>query len=158
MGNRAEEEARGGSARARARMTHDECLALPRLLSSSPAPMSGPRLHHVSVLVSDLDRALRFYEGLLGLQQVQRPELGYPGAWLSLGDQQIHLLRLPGPEADRTVPVGRDRHLALAVEDLEEVMGRLEDAGLALARSRSGREACFCRDPDGNGIELIAMR
>lgn len=119
--------------------------------------MSGLRLHHVSILVSDLERALRFYEGLLGLQQAQRPDLGYPGAWLSLGEQQIHLLQLAGPPADRMVPVGRDRHLALMVEDLDGLMARLEDAGLGLARSRSGRAACFCRDPDGNGIELIAM-
>jgi glyoxylase I family protein len=120
--------------------------------------MSGLRLHHVSILVSDLDRALRFYEGLLGLSQTPRPDLGYPGAWLDLGEQQIHLLRLPGPEADWSVPVGRDRHLALMVEDFEGLQERLEGAGLELIRSRSGRKACFCRDPDGNGIELIAAR
>lgn len=116
------------------------------------------RLHHVSILVSGLDRALAFYEGLLGLSQVPRPDLGYPGAWLAVGDQQIHLLCLPGPAPDDAVPVGRDRHLALAVADLDGLSARLTAAGVAFTRSRSGRAACFCRDPDGNGIEFIETR
>jgi glyoxylase I family protein len=120
--------------------------------------MSGLRLHHVSILVSDLERALRFYEGLLGLRQTPRSDLGYPGAWFALGEQQIHLLCVPGPEMVRAVPPGRDRHLALLVDDFDELVGRLEGAGIRLIRSRSGRSACFCRDPDGNGIELIAAR
>lgn len=116
------------------------------------------RLHHVSVLVSELDRALAFYEGVLGLSQVPRPDLGYPGAWLALGDQQLHLLRLPGLAENDGVPVGRDRHMALAVADLDGLTARLTEAGIAFTLSRSGRAACFCRDPDGNGIEFIETR
>jgi glyoxylase I family protein len=43
----------------------------------------------------------------------------------------------------------------MAVRDLEALSRRLEGAGVALTRSRSGRRAIFCRDPDGNAIELI---
>ena len=46
-------------------------------------------LHHVSVLVSDTGRALRFYRDLLGLQpDDSRPSLDFPGAWLAVGEQQ----------------------------------------------------------------------
>ncbi|MGF1643020.1 MAG: VOC family protein, partial [Thiotrichales bacterium] len=51
--------------------------------------------------------------------------------------------------------VGRDRHTALWVRDLAELQERLVAAGIPFTRSQSGRDAVFCRDPDGNGVELI---
>ncbi|BAZ94465.1 glyoxalase [Thiohalobacter sp. COW1] len=122
--------------------------------------MTTTRLHHVSVIVADTARALEFYRDLLGLPvNPDRPDLGYPGAWLDVGAAQIHLLELPNPDpvADRPAHGGRDRHLALSVADFEGVLARLEAAGVAVGRSRSGRAAAFCRDPDGNAVELIAQ-
>lgn len=115
-------------------------------------------LHHASVVVADLATALRFYVDVLGLPvDHSRPDLGFSGAWLQVGDEQIHLLELPGcdPVADRPDHPGRDRHTALVVTGLAELEQRLEQAGVVFTRSRSGRCAVFCRDPDGNGIELI---
>ena len=115
-------------------------------------------LHHVSVLVSDTGRALRFYRDLLGLLPDEtRPVLDFPGAWLVVGDQQIHLIEIPAHMAAGP-PVahgGRDRHFALMVSDLEPVRSRLESGGVDYTLSRSGRRALFCRDPDGNAIELV---
>ena len=115
-------------------------------------------LHHVSVLVSDTARALRFYRDLLGLStNDSRPVMDYPGAWLDVGAQQIHLIELPGNMAAGPVVEhgGRDRHLALTVADLESVRTMLESGGVTYTQSRSGRRALFCRDPDGNAIELV---
>jgi glyoxylase I family protein len=116
------------------------------------------RIHHASVIVSDTGRALRFYRDLLGLRaDPGRPDLGYPGAWLWIGDQQLHLLELPNPDpaAGRPVHGGRDRHLALTIDDLDALARRLDSAGIDYTRSRSGRRALFFRDPDGNALELI---
>lgn len=116
------------------------------------------RIHHVSVLVSDTARALEFYGGVLGLAvDPSRPDLGYPGAWLTMGDQQIHLLELPNPDPTTGRPDhgGRDRHLALEVEDLEPLVRALDRAEIPCTRSRSGRRALFCRDPDGNALEFV---
>ena len=116
------------------------------------------RLHHVSLLVRDTGRALDFYTGVLGLEpDPSRPELGFPGAWLKLGEQQLHLLELPNPDPTEGRPEhgGRDRHVALAVDDLDAFRQRLEAAGIPYSLSRSGRAALFCRDPDGNAWELI---
>ncbi|MCB2262859.1 MAG: VOC family protein [Candidatus Thiosymbion ectosymbiont of Robbea hypermnestra] len=116
------------------------------------------RIHHVSLIVSDTERSLTFYRDLLGLTpDWQRPDLGYPGAWLWIGEQQIHLLELPNPDPllGRPQHGGRDRHLALTVPDLDALTERLEQAGIAFTRSRSGRRAIFCRDPDANALELI---
>ncbi|MBU0500186.1 MAG: VOC family protein [Gammaproteobacteria bacterium] len=116
-------------------------------------------LHHVSLLVTDTRRSLAFYVGVLGLEpDPDRPGLGFPGAWLHLGDgRQIHLLELPNPDpiTGRPAHGGRDRHLALWVRDIPTITTRLEHAHIPFTRSQSGREAIFCRDPDGNSIELV---
>lgn len=115
-------------------------------------------LHHVSLVVSDTGRALDFYQGILGLEiDPGRPDLAFPGVWLRIGDRQLHLLELPNPDPvdGRPAHGGRDRHTAIAVRDLAGFAARLERAGIPFTRSRSGREALFCRDPDGNAWELI---
>jgi glyoxylase I family protein len=116
-------------------------------------------IHHISLIVSDTRRALAFYHGLLGLELAARPGLSFPGAWLTIGSQQLHLLELPNPDpaTGRPEHAGRDRHLALTVEGLDELILKLEEHGIPHTRSRSGRAAVFCRDPDGNGMELIAL-
>lgn len=115
-------------------------------------------LHHASILVRDTRRSLEFYAGVLGMQiDDSRPDLGFPGAWLQAGDQQLHLLELPGPDPvdGRPGHAGHDRHLAWLVAELGVLEQRLTQAGIVFSRSRSGRRALFCRDPDGNGVELI---
>ena len=114
-------------------------------------------LHHVSLLISDLDLAREFYVGVLGMVvDESRSRLDFPGLWLRIGDQQIHLLLL-----DRTARgtghrhPGRDAHAAIAVGRLKPLISALEDAGIDCHMSRSGRRALFCRDPDGNGLEFI---
>lgn len=121
--------------------------------------MSIFALHHVSIIVSDTERSLSFYRDLLGLEvDESRPDLGYPGAWLNVNtDQQVHLLEVLNPEAGLTRPAhgGRDRHLALRCRDMDAIALRLEAAGIPVSRSKSGRAALFCRDPDDNAVEVI---
>ena len=114
-------------------------------------------IHHHSVIVKDTGTALSFYCDVLGMQQAPRNELPFPGAWLWVGDQQIHLLELPNPDPqdDRPAHGGRDRHVALLVTDLSAIVGTLQAAGIEFTLSKSGRQALFCRDPDGNTIEII---
>ena len=116
------------------------------------------RIDHISLVVADTERSLRFYRDLLGLSVDEgRPDLGYPGAWLRIGEQQIHLLQVPNPDPTEGRPEhgGRDRHLALRMAALDELAQALDQAGIGYTRSRSGRRALFCRDPDGNALELI---
>ena len=115
-------------------------------------------IQHVSFIVADIARALDFYHGVLGLEiNATRPDLGYPGAWLQIQSQQIHLLQLPNPDPVEGRPLhgGRDRHVALGISDLENLSAKLADAGIHYSLSRSGRRALFCRDPDGNALEFI---
>lgn len=115
-------------------------------------------IHHGSIIVSDTARSLKFYQQILGLAvNSNRPDLGYPGAWLDIGEQQIHLLEVENPYTVSALPShgGRDRHLALRVRSLNEVINKLTERQYEYSRSKSGRAALFVRDPDGNAIELI---
>lgn len=119
------------------------------------------KIQHVSFIVADVVVSLGFYHGLLGLEvDARRPDLGYPGAWLILNDeQQVHLLELPNPDpvSGRPEHGGRDRHVAFHISDLDELEATLKGAGQVFTRSKSGRRALFCRDPDGNGLEFIEI-
>ncbi len=113
-------------------------------------------IHHVSILVSDVARAIEFYRGGLGLRQIERPPTFTSPElrdviWFELGDQQLHLLPAPAPD----VP-GR-RHFALHLDDACAARTELLSRGVAIQESTPipGADRFFVKDPDGNRIELI---
>ncbi len=115
-------------------------------------------IDHCSLIISNTTKALEFYQGILNLEvDESRPDLGYPGAWLQVGDRQIHLLEVANPYSTENRPEhgGRDHHVALQVSDLSVIIQRLVAAGIIYSKSKSGRAALFCRDFDGNAIELL---
>ncbi len=114
---------------------------------------------HASFLVADVNTSLEFYCGILGIKQnLTRPKFPFDGAWLDLDEsgQQLHLMQLPNPDPKEGRPEhgGKDKHVALVVDDLEGLAKRLEAANINFSRSKSGRAAFFCRDPDGNALEF----
>ena len=121
--------------------------------------MKPTRLHHVSLCVTDVERARRFYIGILGLEEIERPNFPFPGAWLQAGDGQIHLISAPdsvdtGQRPARLHPMAP--HAALAIDDWAAVRAELEGHGLqVLASERSGQ--MWVLDPDGNIIELSSV-
>lgn len=114
---------------------------------------------HVSLIVADIETALHFYQDILGLDlESRRPDLGYPGAWLQIGNLQIHLLQLPNPDpvSNRPEHGGRDRHVAFHVKPFAAFIEKLESHKIPYTSSKSGRAALFIRDPDGNALEFIS--
>lgn len=115
-------------------------------------------LDHVSILVAQADEALAFYQRLLGVTLLERPDLGFPGYWLDLGaGQSLHLMQLANPYASICRPAhgGRDVHFALRVDSVEAFAERLLANNVLFTRSQSGRKALFVRDLDGNAFELF---
>src|SRR3954463_113313 len=99
------------------------------------------RLDHGGLLVSDVDRAARFYVEALGLERAPRPPtFDTPGAWIKVGEHhQIHLIG--ETEAGRAatlnpgldpaeVAIGYGTHLALVVDDLDAAVARARAAGV----------------------------
>jgi len=116
-------------------------------------------LHHVSFSITDLGRALRFYEGVLGLEQIERPNFPFAGAWLRVGDAELHLIVPPagmdvGGQPPALNPLAR--HAAFAIDDYRRVLAALKAAGLDVLETSPELGQMWVRDPDGNIIELIA--
>jgi glyoxylase I family protein len=115
-------------------------------------------VHHVSFSVRDLERSRGFYEGVLGLETTERPDLGIPGVWYRTGGSEIHLIEhadaAGGP--DKASPLAN--HCALSIADYDETVSELADRGVELVASIPASGQCWIVDPDGHLIELIAAR
>jgi len=120
--------------------------------------MNRLALHHVALIVADLQKSVVIYEGILGLQRDVRPDLKFEGIFYHLGNgQQLHLMQLDNPDAQSVKPEhgGRYRHFALSVSNLGVIKTKLEQKGISYTSSKSGRAAIFFYDFDGNAMELI---
>jgi glyoxylase I family protein len=121
-------------------------------------------VHHVSVCVSDLDRAKHFYSDIIGLREKARPDLGFPGAWYAVGEaQELHLIVHPPSKTMRGTPEidGRDGHFAFRVDSYDETLARLHAHGVALIespRNKTPWAQIYVTDPDGNVIEFNTER
>jgi len=109
------------------------------------------RLHHVALVVNDPDAAFAFYQDVLGLKPVDRPEGAQnPGSWFELGDGQVHLFQ---PQDPATNPP----HFAIQVDDLVATVASIRAHGVTVYdvehRPGFGYQAAIL-DPSGNLIEL----
>ena len=99
------------------------------------------------------DRAVAFYEGLLGIPAVPKPEhlAARGGCWFEAGPVRVHL----GVEAG--FRPARKAHPALLVDGLEALVARLSAAGVAITVDEplEGFERVYVDDPFGNRIELL---
>ena len=108
-------------------------------------------IHHVSINVKDVDTALTFYIELLNLELLERPDLGFPGAWIRAGEQEIHLLGIDSGE-----PV-KEQHFAFAVNDAQAIHAALQANGYSPTDIRDIPNVCrqfFAHDPSGNMVEF----
>jgi catechol 2,3-dioxygenase-like lactoylglutathione lyase family enzyme len=119
------------------------------------------RGHHVSLVASDLARARRFYEDVLGFQEIPRPDFGFPGIWYGVGEIEVHLIVPPagaetGTPPDRLSPIAG--HAAFQIDDYDAAEAHLRAHGVAFLGLGRQVGQLFLRDPDGNQIELIVPR
>jgi glyoxylase I family protein len=112
--------------------------------------------HHTAVRVTDVERARDFYVNVLGLKELPRPEVPNPGAWLAVGDTQVHLIhgqpRLDGGEPGMATPP----HIAIVIDNFQGASAELEKRGIEhrVINGSVAGSVVFLRDPDGNAIEL----
>ncbi|HSM06483.1 MAG TPA: VOC family protein [Longimicrobiales bacterium] len=130
---------------------------------ASPSPEGSDAhvtLQHVTLGVSDLQASLRFYEGVLGLEEIDAPFLPEELAFLALGDGlELHLNEVPGGEI---APLD-SYHFAVTVADLDAFLTRLrsegvtyyaEDGELTVQTRGDGVRQTYFSDPDGYWIEV----
>ena len=130
-------------------------------------PIRVKGIDHITIVVKDLDRTRAFYVDVIGMQEVPRPDFGFPGLWFQAGSTQIHL-NVEGPEGGRAGLASqggskptRGHHYAFLVDDAAAAARRIEALGLTLAsapRSRpDGAIQMYLRDPDDHLVELFSL-
>lgn len=137
-------------------------------------------IHHASLTTGDLDRALCFYRDLLGLEPVfefgweagtEMAEIaagitGIPGSTaravvLRAGNAFFEIFEYAGPVSERDVPRALSdqgfAHVCFDVVDANAAHERLSTAGvkfIAPPTDVGPMRIAYCRDPDGNHVEL----
>ena len=141
-------------------------------------------INHTGFVVSDMERALAFYQDLLGLKE-ERNEIvegefisqlvGYPDArlhiiYLGLEDMKhsVELIQyLNPPSATGIISDRKDigaTHLGIIVDDLDSFYEELSSRGMRFVNPPAvrpnatyplARKGCFLQDPDGNWLELL---
>jgi catechol 2,3-dioxygenase-like lactoylglutathione lyase family enzyme len=146
--------------------------------------MTARRIDHVGVTVSDLDRALAFYCGVLGLRHLgtstlDDPDLaallGLDGARVTIADldsgdgRVVELIQYHAPASAAIAYASSSpasMHIALGVDDLDAARRRLDEAGATVISTQpltitdpggrwDGAICLYIRDPDGAILELV---
>ena len=123
--------------------------------------MIATGVHHLSFAVSDLEQSRRFYEDILGLESIERPDMGLPGAWYGAGNAEIHLIQTPAGADVGTRPASLTplaNHNAFAVEDYQKTVDHFKRAQLDVLETNAELGQLWVSDPDGNVLEFIASR
>src|SRR6201993_4589771 len=127
----------------------------------TPAPIDrAVRIGHVHLKVADLERALKFYCGVLGFELQQR--FGSQAAFISAGGYHHHIglntweSRGGHPPAPGNLGLYHTAILYPSRRLLADALKRLIVAKIPLdgASDHGVSEALYLRDPDDNGVEL----
>lgn len=111
-------------------------------------------MNHFNVLTDDVEATRRFYVGIIGLTEGERPPLGFDGAWLYAGGRPILHVSAAKLPRDRA---GVIDHMAFSATDLQGTVKRLEEQGVDFVlRQQVGTRIwqIFCHDPMGAKVEL----
>jgi catechol 2,3-dioxygenase len=119
---------------------------------------------HVHLKVSDLERSLGFWCGVMGFELQHR--YGDQAAFISAGGYHHHLgLNTWDSKGGSPPPAGTTGlyHVAVRYPDRKTLAGALKtllDAGVAIdgASDHGVSEAIYLRDPDQNGVEIYRDR
>ena len=118
-----------------------------------PAKIQIAQINHVTTMVKDTDRAMKFYNDLLGIKQIQSQVDNPAITWLQLENGvMVHLI-----ETDEAPAKPGNIHHAFQVDNLESTKATLEASGYPAKREGiryDGQAYLFIEDPDGNSVEF----
>lgn len=116
-------------------------------------PLIYKRTDHINICVpvEQLEEARAFYRDVMGLRQIQRPEVfDVPGHWFAWADIELHIGVEPASPHSA-------RHTAFEVTDIAASRSWLEQNGIKLYEEPliPGRARFTFYDPFGNRLELL---
>jgi glyoxalase family protein len=125
-------------------------------------------LHHITIVGSSRQRAIDFWEGLLGMPFLfEQPNLGKPSEnhlYFDPGDGRLlTVFTSEDPDAERPAPreIGCVEHIAFTVSRAVHklVPQRLRERGIEfLERDRGFMDSIYFRDPNGLKVELACYK
>ena len=141
-------------------------LILHHLHMSDASLLSVRAIDHVAVIARDLEASRHFYEEILGMRSVPRPDFPFPGLWFQAGKTQIHVI-FESDEAGTAGPAGftgtmpaRGHHMAFELDDCAVAVDQLQAAGIPIAAGPQSRpdgfRQVYIHDPDGYLVELFS--
>ena len=139
-------------------------------------------LNHVGISVSDLERSVRFYQEMFGME-LAGPIFPFEGSefdqvmaldgpkgrigYLTHPEIQLELFEFDSPrpvsqDANRPVANHGITHFGIQVEDIDGTYERMRAAGVRfhcpVIDFTGGIRATYGRDPDGNVFELLELK
>ena len=118
--------------------------------------MKAVSLNHVSISSVDVEKSVRFYTEIFGMERIDTYTFAFPTQYLRLGDVQLHIFQREQTDAPKF------HHIALNVDDLESAWATAVDRGLLdttaffspIYELPDGSVQVYLRDPGGNLVEL----
>jgi len=118
-----------------------------------PGKIKTKQINHVTAMVKDTARAMKFYNDLLGIKQIESQVDNPAITWLQMENGiMVHLI-----ETEEAPVKPENTHHAFEVEDFEGTMKILEESGYEILRHGvrfDGQAFLFTHDPDGNRVEF----
>jgi catechol 2,3-dioxygenase-like lactoylglutathione lyase family enzyme len=118
---------------------------------------------HIGIKSSDVDKSLRFYTEILGLERQEELEI-MGKRFFFVGNDTVSIEIEAGNPGDTKVDPRTQTglyHLAFTVEDVAGLVDRLKSEGIPIAlepvSTRSDRLVAFVEDPDGVFVQLIQI-
>jgi|GEM_PF-210781 len=117
--------------------------------------MKVQQIHHVTMIVDDLEKACEFYEGVLGLEPLVTINLDFPAQFYKVNDrQQLHVTEWDDKHSYRG-------HLCFQLDEFMPMFNKAKALGILdtgpWGKTRmlpDGSMQMFVRDPAGNLVEL----
>lgn len=135
------------------------CLVF--LCTKAEAQMAKPRINHIAFSVLDLQKSVRFYQQVIGLDTIPEPFHDGRHAWFSMGgNSQLHLIQHPPP----IIVPNKNTHLCFSVPSIEQFVERLNKTAIpfedwpgkkgAITIRPDKVKQIYLQDPDGYWLEI----
>ena len=120
-------------------------------------PEGGISLRHVALRVRALEACERFYTDIIGLRVEWRPDAD--NVYLTSGHDNLALHRAAEVGADDRQRLDHIGFIVPRIEQIDDWFAFLKDNDVAIVKPprthRDGARSLYCRDPDGNTVQLI---